>query len=81
MSPELDVRPEVVQWFHDSEEQCPHDYEREDWFCESMATHFLRAFDVAGPRLTERADGTFSFESEHFQRLHRAALRESGAPS
>ena len=68
---DVDVRPEVIQWFHDSEEQCEgHDYDPPT--CEVMADHLLRAFTMQ-PRLTERPDGTFSFEADHFGRLVRSA--------
>lgn len=60
-----DVGPEVMAWFHESEEICDHD--ERPWFCEAMADHFLRAFTVE-PRVTERR-GEWGFEGKHFHRL------------
>ena len=70
------MRPEVVQWFHDGEEQCDHDYS--PTVCELSADALLRAFTVE-PRIYEK-DGKFGFESHHFERLHRAALASEDRP-
>jgi hypothetical protein len=68
--PTLDAGPEVMAWFHESEEICSH--ELEPWPCQIMADHLLRDFAVE-PRLTVNPDGTAQYPPRHFHRLEVAA--------
>jgi hypothetical protein len=68
--PTLDAGPEVMAWFHESEEICSH--ELEPWPCQIMTDHLLRDFAVE-PRLTVNPDGTAQYPPRHFHRLEVAA--------